>query len=155
MTTLKKVPYPRRANDRLLRNTGVRRHRNAQAPEARNVERCHDIMRITSVARRFLKPGVVVRAAIPFWEGGDQKVRPAIVVAVRGNDVVVIPLTSSPRATYAGDIAVHDLESAGLHKPTRARTDRVVQIDAAKAIEVLGRLSAGDFHRIVLIRSVA
>lgn len=155
MITLKKVPYPRRASERLLRNTGVRRHRYAQAPAARDVERCHDIMRITSVARRFLKPGVVVRAAIPFWEGGDQKVRPAIVVAVRGDDLVLIPLTSSPRATYAGDVAVHDLESAGLCKPTRARTDRVVTIGASTAIEVLGRLSDVDFHRIVLVRGAA
>jgi hypothetical protein len=153
--TVKKAPYPRRANDRLLRNAGVRRHRYAPAPEVRDVERCHDIMRITSVARRFLKPGVVVRAAIPFQEGGDQKVRPAVVVAVRGHDLVVIPLTSSPRATHAGDVAVHDLDSAGLCKPTRARTDRAVKIGASTAVEVLGRLGAADFHRIVLVRSAA
>jgi len=152
---MKKTPYARRANERLLRNTGLRRHRNALAPEVRDVERCHDIMRIMSVARRFLKPGVVVRAAIPFWEGGDQKVRPAIVVAVRGDDMVVIPLTSSPRATHAGDVAVHDLDSAGLCKPTRARTGRAVRIGASTAIEVLGRLGAADFHRIVLVSSAA
>ena len=98
-------------------------------------------MWVTSVAHRFLSPGVVVRAYFPYAEGTDGKYRPAVVVAKHGQVVTLIALTTSRRATEASDVSVLDLEDAGLHKATRARTARPECVDRAKVIQVLGRLA--------------
>jgi hypothetical protein len=137
------------------RNVGVRRHRGVQHTEQRDVERSHEVMRVTSVAHRFLSPGVVVRAYFPFADGTDGKYRPAIVVGKQGQVVTLIALSTSQRAVDASDVSVLDLEEAGLHKATRARTARPECVDRAKVIQVLGRLSARDFTRILLVRSAA
>lgn len=152
MRSSKKRTRPSR-KDR--RDVGVRRHRDVQYAEQRDVERCHEVMWVTSVAHRFLSPGVVVRAYFPYAEGTDGKYRPAVVVAKHGQVVTLIALTTSRRATEASDVSVLDLEDAGLHKATRARTARPECVDRAKVIQVLGRLSARDFTRILLVRSAA
>lgn len=131
------------------RNVGVRRHRGARFAEVGPLK-SHRIMEVTTVAYRFLKPGRVVRAEIPFREGGGSKVRPAVVVAVNGHSITVIPLTTSPKARFSTDIPVVDLRAAGLHRETKARTGCLVVIDRSMAIEELGFLSDRDRVSILL-----
>jgi hypothetical protein len=140
--------------NRSKRDVGLRRHRSVRS-EQRDVERTHEVMRVTSVAHKFLSPGVVVRALFPYAEGDEGKYRPAVVVAKHGQVVSLIALTTSRRATHSSDVSVLDLDEAGLHKATRARTAHAEWVDRAKVIKVLGRLSNRDFTRILVMRSAA
>ena len=137
------------------RDVGIRRHREVPQPEQRDVEHCHDVMQVTSVAHKFLAPGVVVRAYFPYAEAADGKFRPAVVVAKHGQVVTLIALTTSRRATHATDVSVLDLPEAGLTRATRARTATPECVDRTKVINVLGRLSPRDFTRILMIRNAA
>ena len=132
-----------KTNKRGRQDVGLRRHRKTWSNGA-GVLCSHEIMSVTKVAYRFLKPGVVVRAEIPYADGTGRKVRPSIVVSAGSRFVELMPCTSSPRATRRFDVAIHDLASAGLLKATKARTDRTVQVDRVAVIQVLGRLSAAD-----------
>jgi hypothetical protein len=136
-----------------MRDTGLRRHR-FQQPQVDLGS--HQVMRVTSVAHRFLSPGVVVLAFVPYAEDGRRgKHRPAVVVATHGREVTLIALTTSRNATHVSDVLVLDNEEAGLSRTTRARTARAERVDRTKVVEVLGRLSPRDFTRILMARSAA
>ncbi|WP_121257783.1 type II toxin-antitoxin system PemK/MazF family toxin [Nocardioides ferulae] len=139
-------------SDKYRRNCGVRRHRIA-CSETRDVERNHDIMGVSHVACRFLKPGAVVLVDFPYPDETGRKARPAVVVARQGQSVTLMPVTSSRRA-YAA-IEVLDLEAAGLSKASRVRTDQTTVLDRHATIKTLGRLSDRDVLRIRVLRSVA
>ncbi len=106
-------------------------------------------MKITSVAYRFLSPGAVVRAYVPFADGEDMKARPVVVVGMQGQEVTVIPCSTSRRATRSTDVAIEDLDSAGLPKSTRARTARCVVLERSAVIKLLGHLEASMPLRIL------
>jgi hypothetical protein len=131
------------------RDCGVCRHRIAAKNRFQKIKTSMS----WSVADRHLIPGAVVRARIEFDEGYDYKVRPAIVVGKIGDDVTMIPCSSSPRASLDSDVFLGDLESAGLKKPTAARTHRVRTVDKRDCLEVLGQLSPCDLLRIPALRS--
>ena len=129
-------------------DVGLRRHRKKTDPDA-GVLCTHEVMKVTKVAHRFLQPGTVVRADIPFADGTGRKVRPSVVVSASRLAVELIPCTSSPRATKGSDVAINDLPAAGLHKPTRARTGRTVSVDRVAVVQVLGRLSSADLVAVL------
>lgn len=138
------------ADDRYRRNVGKRRHRVDDRRPAMGPMVTHRAMRCDKVALRFLQTGTVVRAQVTFSEGVGQKMRPVIVVAVRGGVVEAIPCTSSPRTTSAGDVVLVDLADAGLSRRTMARTARHVYLTRAEVVEVLGHLSAADLATVLL-----
>jgi hypothetical protein len=133
--------------DRVRRNSGVRRHRIAASVTVDLG--LHGIMKVTTAPQQFLQPGCVVRVHFPFAECDNSKVRPAIVLSKAGQRVSLVEVTSSPRAFARTDIEVLDLLKAGLHKPSKARTGRIVTVDRYAVIEVLGRLSHRDAARIL------
>lgn len=129
------------------RDCGVRRHSiNARRIARRRASKPFE--KSWSVADRFLTPGAVVRARIEFDEGNDYKVRPAIVVGKCGDEITLIPCTTSSKACLPSDIAIRDLSSAGLTKPTAARTHRTRTIDKRDCLEKLGHLGQVDTMRI-------
>jgi hypothetical protein len=106
-------------------------------------------MEVRKVAYRFLKPGRVVRAEVPYADGTGRKMRPAVVVAVHGRTVELIAITSK-RVRSAGDVVVADLEVAGLHKDSVARTGRLIIVDRVAVVAELGFLSDRDMSTVLV-----
>jgi mRNA-degrading endonuclease toxin of MazEF toxin-antitoxin module len=72
------------------------------------------------------QPGDVVITEFPYSEGRGSKLRPALVVSQPefpncANTVIVLQITSSPRATCETDVAIIEWEAAGLEKPSIVR----------------------------------
>ena len=136
------------------RDVGIRRHR-LPAAGGNGVIGTHPIMGITRVALRFLSPGVVVLADVPYVEGEGRKFRPVIVVRVEGDRVVGIACTSSRRANEPTDIPLNEAAAAGLNRPTKARTGRAVQLDRTSVVQVMGHLGSEDARTVLGCQDVA
>lgn len=101
------------------------------------------------IPRNRLVPGTVVWAHIDFRDGTGEKARPAVVVDVRGTEVVVLPGTTSVRRHALRDhVEVRDLDDAGLRRPTGIST-MPVSVDRIDLTAISGSLSPHDHQRIV------
>ena len=96
---------------------------------------------VKMVPRNRLMPGTVVWAHVPFDDVEDSKTRPAVVVAVRGRDVELLPVTSSesryryPHAYFEID----DPSTVGLDRRCAIRR-RPVVVDRIDLLGVVGEL---------------
>lgn len=111
---------------------------------------CHRAIHVRRVARTGLVPGAVMTARVPFKEGtGEYKVRPVVVVEVRGAFVLARPCTSADsRTRYADTVEIDDLAVAGLVKATGVR-GRIHTIELCDVVEALGFLSDADAERVL------
>lgn len=96
-----------------------------------------------------LAPGTVVWAHIGFRDGTGEKARPAVVVEVRGRDVVLLPATTSEKRHRLLDhVEVLDLAEAGLDRPTGISTIPVVVDRRIDLTSIAGDLSEQDRQRV-------
>jgi hypothetical protein len=132
--------------DRSKRDVGKRRHRDKDRAVFGHV---HDVMRVTRVQWRFLDPGTVVLARVPFDDREDYKVRPLVVLSADPDGVHGFPCTTSSARRRTGQyVEVSDLGSAGLTRPTRARRTSVT-LPLPDVVAVLGVLGPPDRHLVV------
>lgn len=143
-----------RRADRQRTDVGKRRHRLAAVRPIGTMQ-AHPIMAAHRVALRFLQVGTVVLCDFPFAEVNESKYRPGIVVSRTSRDVVVLPITSSPRATRSGDLALIDLAAAGLEKESTVRLANRRTLDRNNIVEVLGHLGEIDLFRVFPTYEVA
>lgn len=122
---------------RRTQDIGVRRWRIAD----RRRSRPRSLFEI--VARARLAPGVVVWARVPFDDRDEDKIRPAVVIHVKGRRVTVRPLTSAESRVSCRLEEVEDLTSAGLQRASGFRRWSVV-VDIADIVDVAGELGARD-----------
>lgn len=136
------------------KDVGYRRHRQVAAQPIGTL-RAHPIMAANVVALRFLQVGTVVLCDFPFMEVNESKYRPGIVVSKTSHEVVVLPITSSPRATRFGDMSLIDLVAAGLEKESTVRLANRRRVDRNRIVEVLGHLGDVDMYRVFPAYEVA
>jgi len=122
-----------------------REARNGRRPDSRP-----NLARVAPISRRALGTGTVVWAHVPYESGDGEKSRPAIVLEVRGRDVVFAPATTSARAAdYPHQyVEIHDPTSAGLDRRTWVK-NRVVVLDLIEIVSVSGTLSELDLARVL------
>jgi len=104
---------------------------------------------VEPVPRNRLVPGTVVWAHIDFVDGTGEKPRPAVVIDVRGSDVIVLPGTTSERRHASADhVELRDLDRAGLVRSTGicARPRVVGRIDLTC---ICGSLGEEDHRRVL------
>lgn len=102
------------------------------------------LVRIEPVPRRSLVPGAVVWAHIPFTAESQWKTRPAVVVAVEGREVTLLPITGSPAGRRRLDaVELRHWESAGLTRPC-AVLQRRVTLDRMDIVDLAGHLHPDD-----------
>jgi hypothetical protein len=109
-----------------------------------------NLAKVCPIARGRLVPGIVVCAHVPFAEGGAWKTRPAIVKALDGWQVTVLPAYSSASRLRFPHLYVElrDLYVAGLSRPTGVRRQEVA-IDVIEIIDVVGQLSDVDMRAVL------
>ncbi len=90
----------------------------------------------------------LVRVPFPYTNRPVQQRRPALVVAIPDAPgapqwLWVLMVTSAANRGWPGDVAVSDLEAAGLPAPSVVRSAKIATIEARDA-ERIGRLPAAD-----------
>lgn len=110
-----------------------------------------ELRRARPVARTRLSRGTVVWARIPFVDDPDgSKLRPAVVAAIDGRTVTVLPITSSLKDSVQRSshyVALHDWADAGLTRPCLV-TRRLVVVDVIDVATVAGELTRDDEERV-------
>ena len=133
-------------NRKYTRNAGKSRHlhNDRQSPPVVSLST------VRRVPRKRLTPGTVIWAHVPFEETEGEKTRPAVVIDLRGRDVVILPGTTAPARKRLGPryVEVTDLDAAGLYRPTGIRLSEVV-VDLIEIIDIVGTLSDPDASRIL------
>jgi hypothetical protein len=109
-----------------------------------------NLSNVRLIPRTRLTPGTVIWAHVPFEDTEGEKTRPAVVIDLRGRDVVILPGTTAPARKTLGPryVEVTDLDAAGLYRPTGIRQSEVV-IDLIEIIDIVGTLSDPDASRIL------
>jgi len=101
--------------------------------------------RITGPMPSF-KQGDVIKVPFPYTDRATRQSRPALVVSVGGIEanhqlLWVVMITSAENRSWPGDVAVNNLEQAGLPAPSVIRTAKIVTIEVSDATR-LGKISA-------------
>jgi hypothetical protein len=128
----------------------MRPHRDEVERQARQREKVATTLRgAKPVATRQLKPGTVAYAQVPFADGTGWKSRPAVIVSVRGREVVVRPITTrrewKPRTAVS--VPLRDWEAAGLSRPSQV-SPLSVALDRMAVTGIVGRLSDVDLTAV-------
>jgi hypothetical protein len=91
----------------------------------------------------------MVMAHVPFAEVDAEKTRPAVVKAIVGKQVTLLPATSALfRFRFPNKyVEVRDVHATGLTRPTGIRR-REVTVDVIEIIEVVGQLSDFDMPAV-------
>lgn len=89
--------------------------------------------------------GDVIKVPFPYTDRATRQRRPALVVSSadfeRGHRLLwVLMITSAANRAWSGDVAIDDLEKAGLPAPSVIRTAKIATIDADDA-ERLGKVA--------------
>ena len=141
-------PSPRRRGVRVARGDGP-------APVDHGARRGRvavDLRRVRPVPRTGLVPGTVVWARIPYSERpADSKARPAIVLAVRGRDVDLLPITSSSKESVRRSdlyVALEAWAAAGLNRPCLV-CRKPVTVDIIDVTTLAGELAEPDRTRVL------
>lgn len=101
-------------------------------------------MPISEEMSRRLTRGAVVVVPFPYADRLAEKRRPAVVVSgmeVRDNGLAWLAMVTSARnASWSCDVAITDLETAGLPAPSVVRPCKLATVDVARIAGVIGRL---------------
>ena len=99
------------------------------------------------IALRRLEHGVIVHARIRFSDGTGEKCRPVVVIARRGESVVVAPITGTDWRRR-GAIEILDWVESGLSKPSFVENRTVLLDRRFDIVGCAGRLSSRDVERL-------
>lgn len=94
-----------------------------------------------------IQPGELWRTTIPFTDQSGAKIRPALILWLDGQDVVVAPITSTASRTRT-DVALSDWQGAGLRAPSTVRLSRILCLKQSLLRTRLGRISQADARRV-------
>jgi mRNA interferase MazF len=99
----------------------------------------------------------IIKVPFPYTDRPVRERRPALVVAANGIQqehglLWVLMITSAANRGWPGDVAVSDLDAAGLPTESVVRTAKIATIEVKEA-ERIGSLPAPD--RIVVARHLA
>ncbi len=101
------------------------------------------------------KQGTVVLTPFPFTDLSGDKVRPAIIISknLKGDDVIVVFITSKKKGPGAHTVAILPSISNGLKTPSLAICSKIATLDKKVILGELGVLS--DDNRKAVQKTVA
>ena len=97
--------------------------------------------------------GDVIKVPFPYTDRPVRERRPALVVATSGLQeshglLWVLMITSAANRGWPGDVAVSDLDVAGLPAESVVRTAKIATIEAKEA-QAIGVLPVADHHSVM------
>ena len=92
------------------------------------------------------RQGTVVLTPFPFTDLSGDKVRPAIIISkdLKGDDVIVVFITSKKKGPGAHTVAIAPSASNGLKTPSIAICSKIATLDKKVILGELGGLSESD-----------
>src|SRR4051794_746699 len=90
------------------------------------------------------RKGDVLLVAFPFVDEGQNKRRPAIVVADTGDQDVLLARVTTQKSRHKFDLELADWKAAGLLAASVVRLHKLATIDKSLVQRQLGRLSDVD-----------
>jgi mRNA interferase MazF len=99
------------------------------------------------------KQGDVIKVPFPYTDRATRQSRPALVVSVGGIEadhglLWVAMITSAENRGWPGDVAINNLDQAGLPAPSVIRTAKVATIELSDATR-LGKVSAAVLKQVI------
>ncbi len=96
------------------------------------------------------KKGTVVLTPFPFTDLSGTKVRPAVIIShnLRGDDVMLLFITSRKEKTGAHTIPVKPNAYNGLRTTSRILCDKIATVDKKIILGELGALHKDTVHKI-------
>lgn len=108
----------------------------------------NDSIPFTSLSDDRLERGTICLLPVAFTDGSGIKIRPTLVLATKGPDLVVAPMTSrSPRDQY--EVRLLAWEKAGLHAQGTVRCSSVTTISRSLVVDYIGRVMPEDWERVL------
>ena len=106
----------------------------------------------SSIAAKFA-PWDVVLVPFPYTERAHAKVRPAVIVSTTALASAtglhyVAMITNAAHRPWVGDVAISDLDGAGLPVASVVRPAKIATIDQQALIRKIGALPKGDRTRV-------
>lgn len=98
------------------------------------------------------RPWEVVAVPFPFTDVNVQKKRPAVVISnqlyqEQHGHCILAMITSAKQSAWAADIAIIDLNSAGLKSPSVVRS-KIFTLDERLILKTVGVLSLPDQEKV-------
>lgn len=91
--------------------------------------------------------GEVITLDFPYSHHRSGKKRPALIISQDGEgDIVVARITSKPKS-LPSDLFQQDWNAAGLNAPSYLRLSKLVTIEEADILSIIGKLSSTDRER--------
>ena len=94
--------------------------------------------------------GDVVLLEFPFTDTSGSKRRPALVLLDTGDDDIVVARVTSQLSATPQDVVLDEWQQAGLLLPSVVRLHKVATLQRRLVDKKLGRLTPGDWSRVVL-----
>jgi mRNA interferase MazF len=95
--------------------------------------------------------GDVVLLEFPFTDTAGSKRRPALILLDTGDDDTVVARVTSQLSAAPQDVTLDEWQQAGLLLPSVVRLHKVATLQRRLVDKKLGRLTPGDWSRVVLI----
>jgi len=97
--------------------------------------------------------GDLIRVPLPYTDRSTRQHRPALVISAGGVGEAgallwVAMITSAENRPWPGDVAISDIQAAGLPAPSTVRPTKLVTIEARHA-QALGRLDAAALTEVL------
>jgi len=94
------------------------------------------------------QPGDVIRVRFPLADASGTLVRPAVVLADDGVDVIALRVTSHPPRLGTADVALRDWSLAGLLRPSTVRL-KPAALSPSLVLGSIGHLSPTDWAQVL------
>jgi mRNA interferase MazF len=99
------------------------------------------------------KQGDVIKVPFPYTDRATRQSRPALIVSAGSIQtdhelLWVVMITSAENRAWPGDVAINNLDQAGLPAPSVVRTAKIATIELSDATR-LGKVSAAVLKQVL------
>ena len=96
------------------------------------------------------KKGTIILVPFPFTDLSNSKVRPALIISnnLRGDDIIVVFISSTSAHLGKYDVAVKASKQNGLKKDSRIKCSKIATLDKKIILGELGNMTSDEEKKI-------
>ncbi len=101
-----------------------------------------------TLKKSMMKKGDIILLPFPFTDLKGNKLRPALILVVNRNDIVVAFITTNERLKQKTDIIIEPKQSNGLKKRSIVLLNKIATLDKALVIGKIGYLTVSELKDV-------